>query len=1019
MKQIGVTSVFKSGTWADISRLALAASLFWIPLAMGMSAHAQATEQEPEQGANVLAPVIPQQVRYAGKLATRSGDTVEAVFSIYAAPEGGEALWAETQQVTVDGDGSYTVLLGSASPAGLPQSLFAAGAARWLGVSVERAPELARVLLSSVPYAMKSADAQALAGHPAGDFVTNEQLSEQLSQFAQSEAQRAQATELQPLTSGTVTGSGTAGIIPMWTGALTQGNSSMYQVGSKIGINEPSPAYMLDVNGAGQIRGSLVLPALATATTTTAQPSEVMQWSASAWSSTAAAAISPTFNLFIEPVNNNTASASGQFRLGYQLGTSHTTDLALTGTGALTSYGGFAAEPSSAATSSAAANSPLLELGASAYSSGSSSAVAQNFAWQVLPTGNDTATPSSNLALLYSTGTATPAATGLSISPKGLINWATGQTFPGTGSGTITGITTSSPLTGSGDSGSVALGLNTGLLLPAITPPLETTFNRLYAQLAANNTFTAPLENVFDTQVAAYGATGSNNAALYGFGTKGTVGTYGNSDTYYGLWGRSTTPAIGVGGVMGDSSTSFSGTYTSLGNTSANEVAGVWGDTTGNPNSVGGGSSGVYWAAGVLGTADGANAGAFYNTSDNGFYTVWAQALGTSGALGGSATSGNGVTGYSSSGNGVYGTTSSGDGVYGSSSTSAGVYGSSSSGDGVAGESYSGIGVSGTTTNNGTAGTGRHGVSGLATSPAPGNAGVFGNAYTTSDMYGFVTAFNIVSGVWADSANVNDGTTNATVGLVASVDNNEAAIIVNNSATQETLEVDNYNSSGPTGLFRTLRASTPDGTCGFGGAGDMTCTGQVKTLAITSGGARKVETYATQSAENWMEDYGTGTMKMGVAVVKIDPAFAETVSETADYHVFLTPNADSKGLYVINKTLTSFEVRESGGGTSSLTFDYKIVAKRRGYESQRLVDVTDRFNEEQARSLIARAHGAPIPAAGPRRTLIAHQANHPAGNGVGPNGVRAKTTPALVPVRHAHPAGSRVGVDGPTTVTHP
>jgi len=33
---------------------------------------------------------------------------------------------------------------------------------------VERAPELERVLLSSVPYAMKSADAQALAGHPAG-----------------------------------------------------------------------------------------------------------------------------------------------------------------------------------------------------------------------------------------------------------------------------------------------------------------------------------------------------------------------------------------------------------------------------------------------------------------------------------------------------------------------------------------------------------------------------------------------------------------------------------------------------------------------------------------------------------------------------------------------------------------------------------------------------------------------------------------------------------------------------------
>jgi hypothetical protein len=118
----------------------------------------------------------------------------------------------------------------------------------------------------------------------------------------------------------------------------------------------------------------------------------------------------------------------------------------------------------------------------------------------------------------------------------------------------------------------------------------------------------------------------------------------------------------------------------------------------------------------------------------------------------------------------------------------------------------------------------------------------------------------------------------------------------------------------------------------------------MKSLVSTAGGARKVETYATQSAENWMEDYGTGVMERGVAVVKIDPAFAETISETADYHVFLTPRADSKGLYVINATPGSFEVRESGGGTSSLTFDYKIVAKRRGYEAQRLTDVTDRFN---------------------------------------------------------------------------
>jgi hypothetical protein len=659
----------------------------------------------------------------------------------------------------------------------------------------------------------------------------------------------------------------------------------------------------------------------------------------------------------------------------------------------------------------------MVELGASVYRSSPANPIGQNFAWQVIPTGNDTTTPSANLALLYGTGT--PAPTGFSISPKGLINWAPGQTFPitGTGGGTITGITTNSPLTGSGTSGSVALGLNETTLTTDITPSmaaaLEPTYNGLYAQLGGDNTFSAPQGNVFNTQVAAYAATGSNYAALYGFGTSGTVGTYGNSDTYYGLWGRSTTPAIGVGGVMGNSSTSFSNTYTNLDNTAANEVAGVWGDTTGNPNS-NGGSSTNYWAAGVVGTADNGNAGAFFNNSNRGFYTVWAQALGTSGAVGGQATSGIGVSGYSTTGSGVYGSSSSDIGVYGTSESSSGVYGFTTSGNGVAGEAHGGIGVAGTSSDNGTAGTALDAVYGFVTSPAPGNAGVLGYSYGNSGVYAYAVADDIVSGVWADSGDVNDGTSNTPVGLIATTDNNEAAVIANDSATQETLEVDNFSSGGPTGLSTTLRVSTPAGSCGFGGAGDMTCTGQVKSLATTGGGARKVETYAPQSAENWMEDYGTGTMKMGVAVVKIDPAFAETVSETADYHVFLTPNADSKGLYVINKTLTSFEVRESGGGTSSLTFDYKIVGKRRGYEAQRLVDVTDRFNAEQARSLIARTHGAAIPAASPRRTLIAHQANPPAGNGVGPNEVEAKPTPEA---RRVHPVGSRVSVDGPTTPT--
>jgi len=62
-------------------------------------------------------------------------------------------------------------------------------------------------------------------------------------------------------------------------------------------------------------------------------------------------------------------------------------------------------------------------------------------------------------------------------------------------------------------------------------------------------------------------------------------------------------------------------------------------------------------------------------------------------------------------------------------------------------------------------------------------------------------------------------------------------------------------------------------------------------LASTQGGTHTVETYAVQSSESWLEDFDSGELELGVAAVKIDPAFAETVSADANYHVFITPNA--------------------------------------------------------------------------------------------------------------------------------
>jgi hypothetical protein len=136
------------------------------------------------------------------------------------------------------------------------------------------------------------------------------------------------------------------------------------------------------------------------------------------------------------------------------------------------------------------------------------------------------------------------------------------------------------------------------------------------------------------------------------------------------------------------------------------------------------------------------------------------------------------------------------------------------------------------------------------------------------------------------------------------------------------------------------------GKCMIDGDGGVSCTGKIGADASVDGGARKVSLYAMQSPENWFEDFGSGALTNGVATITLDPTFGQTVN-TSDYHVFLTPSGDCKGLFVSQKSSNSFEVRELGGGQSSVAFDYRIVAKRSGYENLRLADVTEKYKRLQ------------------------------------------------------------------------
>jgi hypothetical protein len=756
------------------------------------------------QSANAT-PVIPQQIRATGSIAGHAGASIDATFRIYAEEKGGEALWAETQRVSISADGSYAALLGAVSENGLPLTVFAAGQARWLGVSVTDEQELPRTLLVSVPYAMKSADSANLGGRAASDYVTREELQPANSSNSANSA-------FSPLTGGTVTGTGTANYVPLWTGALTQGNSNIYQSGSLVGVNTATPLTTLDVNGTLAARSDLREQTLSPATTSSGQASPSVELIGNTYNSTAAASQPVTFAFKEEPQSNNTASPTGTLDLLYGEGTSALTP-ALTGlsfnpngTINFAPGQGFSTNYLTAATSSVAQNSGNLTFKSSAWSSTTSAAVAQAFDWKAVASGNNTASPTGNLTLFTGSGpggsagsAANPSATGLSIAPTGVITFASGQTFPGPGGGTITSVSTGSPLTGGATAGAVSLGLDTSAL--------ETTLNSQYAQLAFSNTFTT-----------------------------GQI----------------------IEGASVISGTNISGPMLQVTNS---------GDSFSSAISA-------------------ANGGQY------------------------------------------------------------------------------GIGISVSASNNG------FGIEGFGTQTG-GSIGILG---ALANSNGFSNSFFLLesddgldAGLWAD------GATGQESALIATADDDYAGIFYNDSATSSTILALNNNSGGTTGLDvhaigTVLRAGGPGGSCGINQTGNLACTGQVKTLVTTKSSARQVETYSVQSAENWLEDYGSGQLSHGSVTVALDPAFAETVNTGVEFHVFLTPGGDCKGLYVSNKTANSFEVHELGGGTSSISFDYKIVAKRLGHENERLVDVTDRMRLETEAARLK-----PL-ADGPAKTMLRQRA---------------------------------------------
>lgn len=408
--------------------------------------------------------------------------------------------------------------------------------------------------------------------------------------------------------------------------------------------------------------------------------------------------------------------------------------------------------------------------------------------------------------------------------------------------------------------------------------------------------------------VGLYGeSTATNGAGVEGYNAA-NIGVYGESDTGEGVHGYATDSSGDVFGVVGHAqSTTY---YVPPAGASAGVVGSVataddYGVFGINPNTSG-------RAFGVVGLAA--------STTVN-------EPSGTNTAVGvlGSAEWG---TDYA---------------VYGENSSTAAGYGIFGISSGTTSGGYAGVGVVGANVSASGQGFGVLGAVGTGlNTPGSSSAAVLGSASRSTDIAVYASnsastyAYGVIALANSTTAAIPPGSgSTALSGRVRG--SADWAVIGVNSNTSGGHGVHGEGYYGVYGISTYAAA----GYYHWGGyfAEDLYASRYGSALAWhthTLVGSEERTLYAMNSPENWFEDFGTAALVDGRATVLVEPLFAQTVNMDVDYHVFLTPLGDCRGLYVAAKGPASFEVRELGGGKANIAFDYRIVAKRLGQEEQRL-----------------------------------------------------------------------------------
>jgi hypothetical protein len=249
-----------------------------------------------------------------------------------------------------------------------------------------------------------------------------------------------------------------------------------------------------------------------------------------------------------------------------------------------------------------------------------------------------------------------------------------------------------------------------------------------------------------------------------------------------------------------------------------------------------------------------------------------------------------------------------GPGVFGYNAGPAGV--------GVSGQGYTGVGGMSTA-------SGGRGVIGSASVDST-SVGVLGISSTGYGFQGFTSAPPPAAGAAA---------TNTSVG--------GSAFVANASATTGS-GIGAYVTCASAGGFGLAAYNTHAGggyAAYFSGSvlitGALEVMGAPKNALVQDDAGSLRRMYSMESPESWFEDFGSGQLRAGAATVELPGDFAQFVRTDA-YHIFLTPEGDSRGLYVSSKTSAAFVVREQQGGSSDIGFGYRLVARRKDIAGVRL-----------------------------------------------------------------------------------